>query len=167
MVIKIAQFHICKENSWNRNDCLHFWKSHFNLANFCKLNKILVYLSDLSDLYFPPLQFRNERDWSQGFPYLVVYLSLMGGTLWNHFSPLSCHQIQKLVDKKRGGQTYDPTHGDGDQCSAYGTAKLSGVPRESGHNPVQAVKANSVWTWQQFGNMLYSIVHTCLKKKIL
>ena len=53
MVIKIAQFHICKENSWNRNDCLHFWKSHFNLANFCKLNKILVYLSDLSDLYFP------------------------------------------------------------------------------------------------------------------
>ena len=147
----------------------------------CVLLYILGYLLDLSDLSsfdtrFPtsrsPSSFRNERDWSQGFPYLVVYLSLMGGTLWNHFSPLSCHQIQKLVDKKRGGQTYDPTPGNGDQFSAYGTAKLSGVPRESGHDPVQAVKANGVWTWQQFGIMLYPIVHTCgatsnNKKKIL
>merc|ERR1711976_541250 len=72
------------------------------------------------------------------------FLSLMGGTLWNHFSPLSCHQIQKLVDKKRGGQSRDPTPGNGDQFSAYRTAKLSGVPCESGHDPVQTVKANGV-----------------------
>ena len=83
----------------------------------------------------------------------------MGGTFRNDFTSLSRHQIQKLVDKKRGGQSRHPTPRDRYELPAYWASKLSRVPSKCGHYTVQAFKADSVRAGQQFGIVFYTIVH--------
>ena len=44
--------------------------------------------------------------------------------LGDDFSPLSCHQIQQLVDEKGGWQGRNTPAGDGDELPADGTPEM-------------------------------------------
>ena len=85
----------------------------------------------------------------RGYPILFsLYLGLMGGTLGNDLTALPSHQVQELVDKKRGRQCRHPAPRDCDELPANGASKLPRVPGEGGHDAVQALQAHSVRTGQ-------------------
>ena len=63
----------------------------------------------------------------------------MGGTLGNDLTALPSHQVQELVDKKRGRQLRHPAPRDCDELPANGASKLPRVPGEGGHDAVQAL----------------------------
>ena len=84
---------------------------------------------------------------------------MMCGALWNDLPPLSGHQIQKLIDEKRGWQGLNSAPRDGDQFPANGAPELASVSGEGGHDAVQTLKAHRVGTGKELWVVFAAIVH--------